>query len=140
VQILFRYAIHLHNHRHKVPETEFLSRLERVEHLFDKLLDRSLSQPDERRLQKRYRKYRQNLFVFLYPTDVSPTNNISERHLRPSVVHRKVIGCFRSKWGAKGYAALKSLVDTGALTGVSPFAVIQNLFGTPALPLLARCE
>ena len=135
VQILFRYAIHLHNQRQKVPEPVFLSRAERIERLFDKLLNQTLDKPDMLRLQKRYRKYRAALFVFLDRTDVSPTNNVSERYLRPSVVHRKVSGCFRSKWGAQGYAALRSLIDTGALSGCSPFNVIQDLFGIPALPL-----
>jgi hypothetical protein len=27
------------------------------------------------------------------------------------------------------------LIDTGALSGLNPFNVIQNLFGPPALPL-----
>jgi transposase len=137
VQILFRYAIHLHNQRQKIPEPIFLNRIERIECLFDKLLNQTRDMPDVRRLQKRYRKYRTALFVFLYRTDVSPTNNVSERYLRPSVIHRKVSGCFRSTWGAKGYAAVKSLIDTGALSGVSSFNVIQDLFGTPALPLRA---
>jgi transposase len=135
MQILFRYAIHLHNHRQKIPEPVFFSKVERIERLFDKVLNQTLDKPDTLRLQKRYRKYRASLFVFLYRSDVSPTNNVSERYLRPSVIHRKVAGCFRSRWGAKGYAALKSLIDTGALSDVSPFDVIQNLFGNPALPV-----
>jgi len=135
LRLLFQYAIDLHNHRQKIPETVFLNRIERIEHRFDQLLDQTLTHPEERRLQKRYRKYRQALFVFLYRTDVSPTNNLSEQRLRPAVIHRKVTGCFRSDWGAKSYAAMKSLIDTGALSGINPFNVIQNLFGTPALPL-----
>jgi transposase len=135
VHLLFQYAIHLHNQRQKIPEIVFSNRIERIERLFDQLLNQTLDQPEERRLQKRYRKYRQALFVFLYRTDASPTNNLSERHLRPSVIHRKVTGCFRSDWGAKSYAALKSVIDTGALSGINSFDVIQKLFGTPALPL-----
>jgi transposase len=84
---------------------------------------------------KRYHKYRDCLFVFLYRPDVSPTNNISERYLRPSVVHRKVIGSFRSGWGARAYAAIASVIHTAALQNLSPFVAIQGLFGTPALPL-----
>jgi transposase len=137
VQLLFRYAIHLHNQRQQLPEDAFLKRVERIEKCFDRLLNQGLDPPDARRLQRRYQKYRLAIFVFLYRTDVSPTNNISERHLRPSVIHRKVSGGFRSDWGAKGYAALKSLVDTGALSGIAPFEVIQKLFGIPALPLRA---
>lgn len=135
VQILFRYAIHLHNQRQKLSEDAFLNRLERIEKQFDKLLQQNLDPPEARRLQRRYQKYRETLFVFLYRTDVSPTNNLSERYLRPAVIHRKVSGGFRSDWGAQAYAALKSLIDTGSLSNIAPFQVIQNLFGLPALPL-----
>jgi hypothetical protein len=31
------------------------------------------------------------------------TNNVSERHLRPSVIFRKVINGFRCEWGAETY-------------------------------------
>lgn len=136
VQRLFRYAIYLHNQRQKVPEPIFLSRIERIECLFDKLLNQAADKPETKRLQKRFRKYRATLFVFLYRTDVCPTNNVSERHLRPAVIHRKVTGCFRSNWGAKSYAAIKSLIDTGALSGTNSFEIIHNLFGAPALPLV----
>lgn len=135
VQLLFRYAIHLHHQRQTLSEAPFVNRVERLERRFDQLLQQNLDPPEARRLQRRYQKYREALFVFLYRTDVSPTNNISERLLRPSVIHRKVSGGFRSDWGAQGYAALKSLVDTGALSSIAPFEVIQNLFGLPALPL-----
>jgi len=63
------------------------------------------------------------LFVFLCREDVSPTNNVAERALRPSVVHRKVIGCFRSDWGVKAFADLASLIDTAELTGINAFQV-----------------
>lgn len=137
VQRLFRYAIHLHNQRQRLSQEIFLNQIQRIEKCFDNFINQSLDPPDARRLQRRYLKYRSAIFVFLYRTDVSPTNNISERHLRPSVIHRKVSGGFRSAWGAKAYAALKSLADTGALSGISPFEIIQKLSGIPALPLPA---
>jgi transposase len=71
----------------------------------------------------------------MYREDVDPTNNLSERYLRPAVIHRKVLGGFRSGWGARAYVALKSLIDTAALSSITPFEAIQNLLGTPALPL-----
>ena len=91
--------------------------------------------PDASRMQRRYQNHRQSLFIFLYRRDVSPTNNVSERALRPSVIHRKVIGCFRSKWGAHAYAALATVVDTAELNGIHAFAAIQSLFGRPSPPL-----
>ena len=135
MQSLFRYAIHLHNQRQNLSTEVFLNRIERIEKCFDRLLNQNLDSPEARRLQRRYQKYRDAIFVFLYRTDVSPTNNLSERLLRPAVIHRKVSGGFRSDWGAKTYAALKSLTDTGALSGISPFEIIQKLSGVPALPL-----
>ena len=97
-----------------------------------------LKRAQARILLRRYQKYRESLFVFLYRHDLEPTNNFSERNLRPSVIHRKVIGCFRSGWGAQTYAALASVIDTAALKGTHPFLAIQDLFGTPALPLPAE--
>ena len=135
VQALFRSAIHLHHQRETLPAEIFSRKRVRLETLFDKLLARSLDQPKAKRLQRRYLKYRDGVFLFLYRTDVNPTNNISEQRLRPAVIHRKVTGGFRSDWGAQTYAALKSLIDTAALSGIAPFQVIQDLFGSPSLPL-----
>ncbi|MBE3038195.1 MAG: IS66 family transposase [Chloroflexi bacterium] len=135
MQTMFRYAVHLHNRRDHLSPPEFLTQVQRVEHLCNWLLERSPEQTEAKRLLKRYHKYRDCLFVFLRRTDVSPTNNVSERNLRPSVVHRKVIGCFRSSWGAHAYAAIASVIGTAALKGISSFDAIQNLFGTPSLPL-----
>jgi transposase len=135
MQVLFRSAVHLHNERDQLPPGEFEGRVKRLEKLCDRLLKRSLEHPDEKRLKKRYLKHRQCLFVFLHRKDVPPTNNISERYLRPSVIHRKVIGCFRSDWGANAYAAMASVIHTAELTGRSPFEAIQGLFGKPSLPL-----
>ena len=135
MQALFRSAVHLHNQKDQLSPPEFQTQIQRVERICNWLLERTLEQPEAKRLLKRYHKYRDCLFVFLQRTDVSPTNNVSERNLRPSVVHRKVIGCFRSGWGARAYAAIASIVATSALQGISSFEAIQSLFGTPSLPL-----
>jgi transposase len=135
MQALFRSAIHLHHHRSQLSPPEYQAKIRRIEHICHWLLERPLEQSDARRLKKRYIKHRNCLFVFLYRSDVDPTNNISERYLRPSVIHRKVIGCFRSSWGAQAYTAIASVTATAALRGISAFHAIQSLFGTPALPL-----
>ena len=135
MQALFRYAIHLHNQRDQLALEQYLAQVERVERLCDWLIQRSVTQPKASLLQRRYQKYRDGLFVCLHRLDVSPTNNVSERALRPSVIHRKVIGCFRSGWGAKAYAALASIIDTAELDGVHAFDAIQTLVGPPSLPL-----
>lgn len=137
MQALFRTAIHLHHQRAHLPAAQFATQVARLATLCDWLLARSVTQPEARKLQDRYRKHRQHLFVFLDRPDVAPTNNVSEQALRTSVVHRKVLGGFRSQWGAEAYAALASTIDTAALKGTKPFEALRNLMGPPALPLPA---
>ena len=75
---------------------------------------------------------RDKLFVFLTRRDVEPTNNESERALRPSVIFRKVTNGFRSEWGANGYAALCSIVETGRRNGRSALQSIRDALAGPA--------
>jgi transposase len=77
---------------------------------------------------------RDKLLVFLTRRDVEPTNNASERALRPSVIYRKVTNGFRSDWGAKVYADLCSIVSTGRLHGRSPLAAIRAVLTGRAAP------
>lgn len=137
MQALFRYAIHVHHQRDQLPAPQFTAHVARIAKLCDWLLARPVTQPEALRLQNRYRKHRQHLFVFLERTDVAPTNNVSEQALRASVVHRKVLGGFRSQWGAEAYAALASIIDTAALKGTKAFEALRTLMGPPALPLPA---
>jgi transposase len=71
--------------------------------------------------QERYRRLWAWWWVFLDRADVRPTNNASERALRPSVVHRKVLGGFRSEWGAAAYASFLSVVQTLQREGADLF-------------------
>jgi transposase len=84
-----------------------------------------------------YLECRDKLLVFLKRRDVEPTNNESERALRPSVIFRKVTNGFRSEWGAKAYAALCSIVETGRRNGRSALTAIRDALATSA-PAKAR--
>lgn len=135
MQALFRYAIHVHHQRDKLTLNQYQAEILRIGVLFKFLLARRVTQPEAQKLQRRYQKHRNHLFVFLYRNDVAPTNNVSERALRHSVVHNKVCRGFRSVWGAEAYAALASVIDTAALKGLNSFDAIQTLLGKPSLPL-----
>ena len=74
---------------------------------------------------------RDKLLVFLKRRDAEPTNNESERALRPSVIFRKVTNGFRSEWGARAYAALCSIVETGRRNGRSALTAIRHALATP---------
>jgi len=70
---------------------------------------------------------RDQLLTFLDAPDlVQPTNNDCERALRPAVVGRKVTNGFRSSWAANADAALRTVIDTERLAGISPYHAIRN--------------
>lgn len=96
----------------------------------DRRLDRLLVTPPKNRaaakLFKAMRRDRDDLFRFVTRRDVPYTNNGCERALRPSVIFRKVTGCFRSTKGASLYAATQSVIATGRLRGISALRAIRT--------------
>ncbi len=87
-----------------------------------------------RKLHKRMLANRAHLFVFMINRAVPCTNNASERHLRPSVIFRKVTNGFRCEWGAETYAAFRSVVSTAKLAGHTVLAAVKAAL-EPASPL-----
>jgi transposase len=105
-----------------------------LERRLDRMLSHQPDKPASRRLFKAMRRDRDDLFRFVTRRDVPYTNNACERALRPSVIFRKVTGCFRSKWGAEVYAAAASIIATGRLHGLTALQAISNaLAGKPIL-------
>lgn len=100
----------------------------------DALLAQPLTAGWSSDLQTRYQVHRRGLLTFLHQADVPPTNNASERCLRPSVVHRKVTGGFRSEAFAQGYAALRTVTDTARKRGQDVVALLLRAAG-PVLPI-----
>jgi transposase len=78
-----------------------------------------------RKLHKRMKANRAHLFVFMSNRAVPPTSNISERHLRPSVIFRKVTNGFRCEWGAETYAAFRSVVSTAKANRASVLDTVR---------------
>ncbi|HUB14335.1 MAG TPA: IS66 family transposase [Acetobacteraceae bacterium] len=95
----------------------------------DRRLDRIMaavpSGEPGRKLRKRIAANRAHLFVFVTNRQVPFTNNVSERHLRPSVIFRKVTNGFRCEWGAETYAAFRSIVGTAKANRGSVLAVLR---------------
>jgi transposase len=87
-----------------------------------KLLGISILEPVGQKLARAIRKCRNDLFLFVTRRDVPYTNNGCERALRPSVIFRKVTGCFRSHWGARLYAAAVSVMAVSTLKRNSCFS------------------
>ncbi len=138
---VFGRAIRLHHERDQVTPETFARRRLLIEHATDRLVfDRYVAPTTEAaRLQRRYRTHRDSLYVFLHRDDVEPTNNSSERDLRPSVIHRKVIGGFRSAWGAEASAIRTSILATARMQGqnlLDAFLAIAGPSPLQAIPTL----
>jgi transposase len=135
MQALFRAAIHLGKRRETLTPPGYERQVTRLERRLDRLLARRVSGVGANLLD-RYRTHRAHLLVCLHRVDVPSDNNACERALRPSVIHRKVMGSFRSDWGAPAYAALTTVLNTAQRAGENVFQKLINLMGTPVLHFL----
>ena len=87
---------------------------------------------EECALRRNLAKTPEALFLFLRKQDVPPTNNGSERDLRPEKIHQKVIGGYRSMRGAQAHATILSVIQTARKRGENPLEVLRSLLSQPA--------
>jgi transposase len=86
------------------------------------------------KLQRVIKKIRRHMFVFVTNRDIPATNNGSERALRPCAVFRKITNGFRTDWGAKFYADVRSVIETARRQAVGALHAIRlTLAGRPLL-------
>jgi len=123
-QALFRRAIHLHNARDTLSQRRFDLLVQACHWKLDQLLGREPPSENSQRLWRRFHKHRSALLLFLQREDVPPTNNASERVLRPRVTFRKVTGGFRTPDGAAFYADIRSVLDTARRRSLPPLQAI----------------
>lgn len=137
LQRLFQRARRLNQWRAGLSPEIFQGQVQAIEQACDRLLAQTLHTPRAEKLQARYRKHREHLFVFLHQADVPPDNNASERALRNSVVHRKVTGGFRSAWGAKLHAVAMTVMETAKKRKQNVLDALRALFAPLPKPIPA---
>ena len=81
---------------------------------------------DARRLIKRLKRHRAELFTFLEYENVSPYNNHAEQQMRKPVTTRKVSQQNRSESAAKAQAILMSLFRTAELQRQNPIETVLS--------------
>jgi transposase len=81
-------------------------------HQVERLVNRPLLRPEERKLQKRCRKHQASLLVFLTDPDIPFHNNDAEQAIRNAKLKQKISGTFRSQQGAERYTRLLSIIET----------------------------
>jgi hypothetical protein len=121
---LLKDAIRLSDNQNKLTPQRY-PRLKR--RLYDRL-DHFLTAPyqdrDAKRLIKRLKRHRNELFTFLEYPGVSPYNHDAEQQMRNPVLTRKVSQQNRSKDGAKTQAILMSLFRSAQLQGHNPVEIV----------------
>ncbi len=81
--------------------------------------------------------HKTSILRFMNDLATPMTNNAAERALRPSKLHRKVSGCFRSLGGAQRSAHLRSYLDTTRKNDITAMDALTRLFaGDPWMPPL----
>ena len=84
----------------------------RLESCLDRLLNRRLSVPDNRRFANHLAHEQPWIFSFLHCPGLDATNNVAERAIRPAVVARHTWGGNRTSNGAKTQQILMSVLRT----------------------------
>ena len=107
----------------------------RLEAELDRILALTPVHPAGIKWKATIEKLRPNLLVFMSNRKVPATNNESESALRPSATYRKITNGFRSQWGAKQYADIRSVIETGRRKSIGALQAIRNVLAAPVDPV-----
>jgi transposase len=118
-------AIAIGRRRETLKDTTLMQYLYDLDRRLDRIIAIAPTGQAGLKLRKRILANRTHLFVFMTRREVPATNNVSERHLRPSVIFRKVTNGFRCEWGAETYAAFRSVVSTAKANRASVYDTIR---------------
>ena len=123
--------------REKLSNATLKAHERKLDHRLDQIMALSPSAAAGGALQKVFRKIRAHLFVFVTNRDIDPTNNGSERAVRPCTVYRKVTNGFRAEWAAELYADVRTAVETGRRRSVRAIDAIRLTLAGQPIPIPA---
>jgi transposase len=116
--------------REEVPAEDYASRRERLRVRLDELIATDWEDKDAKRLIKRLRRHRDDLFTFLDEPEVPFDNNHAERAIRPAVMIRKNSFGNRSDRGADTQAVMMSVYRTLQQRGHAPLKTVVTALST----------
>ena len=135
IKNLLKQAVAIGHRRDRLKDSTLVTYAAMLEAKLDRLLQIEPANREGQKLLRIIKKYRQNLFVFVTNRAVPPTNNGSEQALRPCVIFRKITNCFRSQWGAKLYADVRSVFETARRRGIPILQAIRLTLDERPLPV-----
>lgn len=124
---LLKDAVRLSQRKAQLGPEQYDNRKNRLYHRLEQVLRVTPEDKDVKRLIKRLKRHKAELFTFLEHENVSPYNNHAEQQMRKPVLTRKVSQQNRSEHGAKTQAILMSLFRTAELQGHNPIEVVLSL-------------
>lgn len=124
---LLKDAIRLSERKGQLQPTVYDRRKGRLSDRLGAFLKIDSRDKDVKRLIKRLKRHRDELFTFLDYENVSPYNNHAEQQMRKPVLTRKVSQQNRSEQGTKTQAILMSLFRSVELQGENPVETILSM-------------
>jgi transposase len=118
-------ACRLGRRRDKLADSTLRAYQAKLDKRLDDLMARNPTHEAGVKFQRVVKKIRRHLFVFMTNRAIPPTNNESERSLRPCVTYRKITNGFRTDWGARLYANIRSVIETARRRGIGALDAIR---------------
>ena len=131
------YACAIGRRRQALSDATLKAYEHKLDHRLDQIMALIPSAPAGIALHKVFKKIRAHLFVFVTNREVSPTNNGSERAVRPCTIYRKITNGFRAEWAAELYADVRGVVETGRRRSLRAIDAIRLTLAGTAIPLPA---
>jgi transposase len=121
---LLKDAVRLSTKKPHLAPQRFDRLRDRLAYRLGQIIDATYQDKDAKRLVKRLKRHRNELFTFLDHENVSPYNNHAEQQMRKPVQTRKVSQQNRSDNGAKTQAILMTLFRSEELQGKNPVEAV----------------
>jgi transposase len=124
---LLKDAIRLHERKDRLQKDDYNRLKMKLYDRLEQFLIADHKSKDGKRLIKRLKRHKNELFTFLEYENVSPYNNHAEQQMRKPVLTRKVSQQNRSEQGAKTQAILMTLFRSAELQGKNPVETALSL-------------
>jgi len=127
---LLKDAVRLGEQREICSPPSYARRRAKLQLRLDEFIAGTFEDADARRIIKRLRRHREEMFTFLDHKEVSPYNNHAEQQMGVAVHTRKVSQQNRSSQGAKTHAILMTLFRSAQLQGLNPVDYVLQMART----------
>lgn len=117
-------AIRLSEKKGELASGTYHRRTNKLHTRLQQLIEATYADNDAKRIQKRLKRHRNELFTFLEFDNVSPYNNHAEQQMRKPVITRKISQQNRSDQGAKTHAILMTLFKSAELQKLNPVEAV----------------